>query len=95
MSKTRTGVALGNALNKTVRIQVDRMVSHPKYGKRFRVSKKFAAHDETNQTKIGDTVLIMETKPISKNKSWKVVSIVKAGVIESEINDMPTEEGTV
>ncbi len=93
MSKTRTGIALTNAINKTVSVQVDRMVSHAKYGKRYRVSKKFATHDENNEVKKGDTVTIMETRPISKNKSWKLVGIVKTGTVESEVNDTPNLEG--
>ncbi len=87
MAKIRTGVVTSNINDKTVTVKVDRMVSHPKYGKRFRVSQKFAAHDETNQAKIGDTVTIVETKPISKTKTWRVTAVVDQATLASEIKD--------
>ncbi len=60
-------------MNKSVVVRVDRMVAHPMYGKRYRASTKFMAHDENNTYQVGDTVTIQEIKPMSKRKSWVVV----------------------
>lgn len=88
MAKIRTGIVVAHHTEKTAIVQIDRMVPHPKYGKRYRVSKKFAAHDEQNATKTGDTVTIQETRPISKTKTWKIVSITPATTLE-EVIDTP------
>lgn len=74
MGKVRTGIVISNKMDKTAIIRVDRMVPHKKYGKRYRVSQNFAAHDETNSVAIGDTVTIHETSPYSKTKNWKIVT---------------------
>lgn len=68
------GVVVSDKADKTVTVLVERRVRHPLYKKIIRRSKKFAAHDESNQFKIGDKVEIMESKPISKSKSWVVVT---------------------
>ena len=68
------GVVVSDAMDKTVVVRVERRVMHPVYKKFIRRSKKYSAHDETNSSKIGDVVRIEECRPISKNKSWTVVS---------------------
>lgn len=67
------GEVVSNKMEKTVVVRVDRFKLHPTYQKRYRVSKKYKAHDPKNQCQIGDTVEIIESKPISKDKRWKVV----------------------
>ena len=69
-----TGTVTSDKTDKTVTVQVERKVKHPLYGKIMRRSKKYHAHDEDNSFKMGDTVRIEETKPISKTKTWKVTS---------------------
>ncbi len=70
------GVVVSDKMDKTVVVKVDRYVKHPKYGKFYTLSKRYKAHDETNMYKVGDTVLIEETKPISKDKTFIVVEKV-------------------
>jgi len=72
--KTLQGTVVSDAMDKTVVVEVGRFVKHPKYKKFYTISKKYHAHDENNQFKVGDTVEIVETKPISKKKSFVVVS---------------------
>lgn len=74
--KSRIGVVVSDAMDKTVVVQVERQVKHPIYGKAVRRSKKFKAHDEKNQCKNGSTVRIVETRPLSKTKRWRVVEIL-------------------
>lgn len=71
------GVVTSDKMTKTVVVQVLRLKKHPIYKKYFKVSRKFKAHDETNQYHIGDRVIIQETKPISKDKRWIVISKVE------------------
>ena len=73
-STTLKGIVVGDKMQKTVVVSVTRFVKHPKYGKYYKVSKKYKAHDEDNTFKIGDTVEIIETRPISKDKKFKVVA---------------------
>ncbi len=73
MRKQRTGIVISNKMNKTATVRVDRMVPHKKYGKRYRVSKNFSAHDEMNTAEIGQTVTIEETRPMSKTKRWIII----------------------
>jgi small subunit ribosomal protein S17 len=68
------GVVVSDKMDKTVVVSISRFVKHPLYGKFYKVSKKYKAHDENNQFKIGDKVEIVETKPISKDKRFKVIS---------------------
>ena len=75
--KEKTGVVTSNKMTKSIVVSVDRKVKHPKYGKFIHRTAKFVAHDEKNECGIGDTVRIMETKPISKNKCWRLVEIVE------------------
>jgi small subunit ribosomal protein S17 len=83
------GVITANQMQKTVVVRVDRLTKHSKYLKYYRVSKKFKAHDEHNEYQVGDRVVIQETRPISKEKRWKVVSLLKRlpVVIETEENE--------
>lgn len=75
--KTKTGVVVSDKGDKTITVNVQRQVVHPKYGKMVRLSKKYRAHDEENTVGIGDTVRIMETRPLSKTKRWRLVEIVE------------------
>ena len=75
--KLRTGVVVSDKMQKTVVVRIDRRVPHPIYGKMVTRSKKFKAHDEENTAKAGDTVRIAETRPLSKDKRWRVVEIVE------------------
>ena len=72
--KILKGVVVSDKMDKTVVVSVSRLVKHPLYGKFYRVSKKYKAHDETNKYKVGDKVGIVETRPISKEKRYKVIN---------------------
>ena len=74
--KTRKGVVVSNAMTKTVVVRVDRVLQHPVYRKTLHISKKYKAHDEKGVCKVGDTVIIMETRPISKTKCWRVLEVL-------------------
>jgi small subunit ribosomal protein S17 len=75
--KERTGEVLASKMEKTIVVRVERRVPHPKFKKIVRVHKKFYAHDEKNEAKTGDRVLIRETRPMSKLKRWELVSVIK------------------
>jgi small subunit ribosomal protein S17 len=75
--KVRTGVVVSDKMDKTVLVRIDRQVRHPLYGKTVRRSSKLAAHDERNDAHLGDTVRVMETRPQSKTKRWRVVEVVE------------------
>ena len=77
--KTEIGVVASDKMNKTRRVVVDRLVPHPKYGKMMRRRTVCHAHDEDNQSHQGDTVEIMETRPLSKLKRWRLVRIIRKG----------------
>lgn len=77
LRKQRTGVVSSNANNKTISVLVERKLRHPIYGKFVKKSKKFMAHDENNDCNVGDTVRIMETRKLSKNKNWRLVEIIE------------------
>ncbi len=77
LRKERVGVITSNKMDKTVVVSVERKVKHPKYGKFVKFTKKFHAHDEENGCNAGDTVRIMETRPLSKTKKWRVVEIIE------------------
>ena len=77
LRKERVGVVVSNKMDKSIVIKVERKVKHPLYGKFVKKSTKFMAHDEKNECNIGDTVRIMETRPLSKNKCWRLVEIVE------------------
>ncbi|MFA5479398.1 MAG: 30S ribosomal protein S17 [Candidatus Muiribacteriota bacterium] len=78
--KVRYGVVVSDKMDKTVVVSVDNIFRHPRYKKVVRKSKKFKAHDENNECGIGDKVKMMETRPLSKDKRWRVVEIVEKAV---------------
>ena len=75
--RTTTGRVVSNKMNKSITVLVERRVKHPLYGKYIRRSTKLHAHDENNECGIGDTVSITECRPISKTKTWRLVSVVE------------------
>ncbi len=75
--KTRRGYVVSDKMQKTVVVAIERRVPHPVYGKMVTRTKRLKAHDEENSAKVGDTVRIMETRPLSKDKRWRVVEIVE------------------
>jgi small subunit ribosomal protein S17 len=75
--KERIGSVVSNKMQKTITVAVERKVKHPIYGKFVKTTKKFTAHDENNDCNIGDLVRIMETRPLSKNKRWRLVEIIE------------------
>ena len=77
LRKERVGVVVSNKMNKSIVVAVKRKVKHPIYGKFVNKTKKFMAHDESNDCNIGDMVRIMETRPMSKNKNWRLVEIIE------------------
>ena len=77
LRKTKLGVVTSNKMDKTITVNVERKVKHPLYGKFVKKSTKFHAHDEKNECSIGDTVKIMETRPMSKTKRWRLVEVVE------------------
>ena len=77
LRKTKLGVVSSNKMDKTITVSVERKVKHPLYGKFVKKSTKFHAHDEKNECKTGDLVSLMETRPLSKDKRWRVVSVLE------------------
>ncbi|MFN5984185.1 MAG: 30S ribosomal protein S17 [Fluviicola sp.] len=77
LRKERVGVVTSDKMQKSIVVKVERKVKHPKYGKFVKKTTKFVAHDENNDCNIGDTVKIMETRPLSKNKNWRLVEIIE------------------
>lgn len=77
LRKTRIGVVSSNKMTKTITVAVERKVKHPIYGKFVKKTTKFHAHDEKNECTIGDVVKIMETRPMSKTKRWRLVEVVE------------------
>jgi small subunit ribosomal protein S17 len=77
LRKERIGLVVSNKMEKSIVVQIERKVKHPKYGKFVRKTTKLVAHDEQNECGIGDTVKIMETRPLSKNKCWRLVEIIE------------------
>jgi small subunit ribosomal protein S17 len=75
--KVRTGVVTGDKMHKTVVVTIKNLVRHPMYGRILKQDKKLKAHDENNDSHVGDTVEIMETRPLSKDKCWRVTRIVE------------------
>jgi small subunit ribosomal protein S17 len=74
--KTRVGVVVSDKAHKTIVVRVDRRLAHPLYGKSVARSKRYHVHDEKNEYKVGDTVRITETRPLSKTKRWRVIGLV-------------------
>ncbi len=77
LRKVRVGRVVSNKMEKSCVVAVERKVMHPKYGKFMKKTSKLMVHDETNQTGIGDTVRVMETRPLSKLKRWRLVEIIE------------------
>ena len=75
--KERTGTVTSNKMDKSIVVMVERKVKHPMYGKIVKMSSRFMAHDEKNECNIGDMVRIAETRPLSKNKNWRLVEILE------------------
>jgi small subunit ribosomal protein S17 len=81
LRKSQTGTVISDKMDKSVVVQVDRLVKHSTYKKYVRRRAKYTVHDETNACKIGDRVVIRETRPLSKTKRWRVSQIVEKAVI--------------
>lgn len=77
LRKERVGIVTSNKMDKTITVAVERREKHPMYGKFVKKTSKFAAHDEANDCGIGDTVKIMETRPLSKNKRWRLIEVIE------------------
>ena len=75
--KRQVGVVASDRMNKTIVVDVQRLVEHPKYGKRMRRSSRYYAHDENREAKIGDKVEIVETRPLSKTKRWRLLKVIE------------------
>ena len=75
--KERTGLVISNKMDKTIIVAVKKQISHKKYGKIITKTNKYYAHDSLNECKIGDTVKIQETRPLSKNKRWNLIELIK------------------
>ena len=79
--RTQIGKVVSDKMDKTIVVYVETYKNHPLYHKRIKYSKKFKAHDEHNQAKVGDIVKIMETRPLSKDKRWRLVEIIEQAVV--------------
>lgn len=79
--KVQMGKVVSDKMDKTIVVSVETYKKHSLYGKRMKYTKKFKAHDENNQAKVGDIVRIMETKPLSKDKRWRLVEVVEESII--------------
>lgn len=77
LRKIRIGIVTSTKMDKTITVSVERRLRHPMYGKFMKHTKKFHAHDETNVCQVGDTVKIMETRPLSKTKRWRLVEVLE------------------
>jgi small subunit ribosomal protein S17 len=85
--KVRKGVVVGNKMDKTIVVEIKRTFKHPFYGKIVRITKKFKAHDVNNECLVGDLVEIMETRPISRDKRWRLVKVL--GKAKVSVHDLP------
>lgn len=79
-TRTVTGKVVSNKMDKTITVMIERRVKHPVYGKYITRSSKVHAHDEKNECGMGDTVVVAETRPISKSKCWKLMEVVESAV---------------
>lgn len=87
-----TGVVVSDKMAKTRVVEVSRLQKHPRYEKYIKASNRFKAHDENNEYKTGDTVLIEETRPLSKDKRWNVVKLIKPAEIKEQILESEVAE---
>ena len=85
VSRRTVGRVVSNKMKKSVTVSVERLVKHPVYGKFIRRTTKIMAHDEESTCRIGDTVAIVECRPISKRKSWKVVEVLERAPVEETV----------
>ena len=92
--KVRTGKVVSNKMNKTVVVSIENLVRHPLYKKVIRRVRHFKAHDENNACKMGDIVTIIETRPLSKDKRWRVAEILKTGTVAEVLPEEIAEPGT-
>ena len=83
LRKEKVGIVLSNKMQKTIVVQVKRKTLHPEYGKVIEKAAKFKVHDEKNEAKIGDKVRIVETRPLSKDKRWRLVQVLGHGFVSS------------
>jgi small subunit ribosomal protein S17 len=93
--KERVGIVVSDKMSKTIVVRVERRVPHPRFGKIVRVARKFYAHDESSQAKVGDRVLIRETRPLSRLKRWELAEVLVRGAalpVAPEANP-PEKEG--
>ena len=91
MAKTLTGLVTSDVADKTITVTVTSRETHPIYKKQYTVTRKYAAHDENNDAHKGDTVRIVETRPVSKRKAFKLDEVVKRSVGSVEVKDEVTE----
>ncbi|WP_196139409.1 30S ribosomal protein S17 [Aliikangiella sp. G2MR2-5] len=77
IKRTLTGKVVSDKMDKTITVKVERQVKHPLYGKFIKRSTKVHAHDEANECRVGDTVTVVESRPLSKNKTWQLVEVVE------------------
>jgi small subunit ribosomal protein S17 len=82
-TKEKTGIVVSNKMNKTIVVLVEKSYAHPVYGKTLKTSKRFMAHDEFQECNLGDQVTISETRPISRNKRWKVKQIINKAILSN------------
>jgi small subunit ribosomal protein S17 len=83
--KTIVGTVISNKMEKTVIVQVTRLTKHPKYGKYYKVSKKYKVHDENKEARVGDTIQMIESRPISKEKRFRLQKIVERAKMDSSL----------
>ena len=76
--KSRVGIVVSDKMDKTIVVKIERKAKHPLYGKTVKITKKYKAHDEENVAKVGDKVLITETRPLSRDKRWRLVRVIEA-----------------
>lgn len=89
LHKERRRMMTSDKMDKSITVVVERRVMHPKYGKFVKLSSKFMAHDEKEEANVGDTVRIMETRPVSKSKRWRLVEVVERAVRHITISPVP------
>lgn len=93
--KRMVGTVVSDKMDKTVVVSIERLFQHPKYKKYVKRNKKYKAHDETNKCRVGDVVEIEETRPLSKEKRWRVVKIVKRSILtEKEIIEAEEDDAS-
>lgn len=91
MLKTLTGIVTSDRRDKTITVTVTSRETHPLYGKQYTASRKYTAHDEENQAKLGDKVTIVQTRPISKTKGFRLMSVIEKSRGTVELKDMEAE----